>query len=71
MTPRERELLTGMGNCFEACHEDFEGTIGMVAGARRISRDEVIERLRRLRSEEALDPEYRQLRARFPDEFPV
>ncbi|MCI4351721.1 MAG: hypothetical protein L3K15_09465, partial [Thermoplasmata archaeon] len=69
--PVERELLQGMGNCFEACRDDFVGTIGMVAGARRRSREDVIATLRRMREVYGGDPEYVELRGRFPAEFPV
>jgi hypothetical protein len=69
--PVERELLEGMGNCFDACHDDFVGTIRMVAGARRRTPDDVIATLRRLRERYAADPEYGELRSRFPAEFPV
>ncbi len=71
MSPRDRELLTGMGNCFEACGADFEGTIGMVARSRGREPDDVKADLRRLREESGNDPEYHDLRARFPAEFPV
>jgi hypothetical protein len=60
-----------MGNCVEACGADFDGTIGMVADARHLTRAEVMERLRRLRDEEGSAPEYLLLRGRFPAEFPV
>lgn len=70
MNPRERELLTGMGNCYEACHADFEGTVEMVANNRHRTTDEVKETLRRLRREFGSDPEYQNLRARLPPDFP-
>ncbi|MCI4335679.1 MAG: hypothetical protein L3K17_00570 [Thermoplasmata archaeon] len=70
MTPRERELLTGMGNCFEACHSDFEGTIEMVGGYRKLTAAQVREFLLDLRTRHGDDPEYRQLRERLPAEFP-
>jgi hypothetical protein len=68
---RERELLTGMGNCFDACHADFEETIGMVADTRHRTRDDVKEELRRLRMQYGDDPEYHRLRSRFPTDFPI
>jgi hypothetical protein len=68
--PRDRELLTGMGNCYEACHEDFEGTVDMVAGARRRSSDDVRQTLWNMKARYSADPEYRTLRARLPPEFP-
>lgn len=70
MDPRDRELLTGMGNCYEACHEDFEGTVDMVAGARRRTSDDVRQTLQSMNGRYASDPEYRALRARLPPEFP-
>ncbi|MCI4369570.1 MAG: hypothetical protein L3K09_08440 [Thermoplasmata archaeon] len=71
MTPRDRELITGMGNCYEACHADCSDTLGMVAGARHLTVDEVRERLLWMGRQHASDPEYLRLRARFPAEFPV
>jgi hypothetical protein len=71
MTPREREMLTGMGNCFEACGADYRETLEMVAGTRRISTAEVEATLANLRSAEGDSPEYRTLRSRFPDTFPI
>jgi hypothetical protein len=69
--PQDRELLTGMGNCFEACGEDFDGTVGMVASARHRTPDSVREALARLRATHLHDPEYQGLRARLPPEFPL
>lgn len=71
MDPKERELLTGMGNCYEACHADFEETIEMVSGSRHRTHADVIATLRSMRDRYASDPEYRALRGRFPSEFPV
>jgi hypothetical protein len=71
VNPRERELLTGMGNCFDACHADFEETIEMVAGNRHRTPEDVKQALRQIREQFAADPEYQRLRARFPAEFPV
>lgn len=59
-----------MGNCFEACGADFEGTIEMVAGARRLTKDEVIRMLERVRATDGATAEYRDLRARLPAPFP-
>lgn len=70
MNDRDRELLTGMGNCYEACHEDFESTVGMVSSSRRRTSDEVKQTLARLRMEFGRDPEYQALRGRLPAEFP-
>ena len=41
MTPRERELLLGMCNCYAACGEDFESTVRMVASARGLTSESV------------------------------
>jgi transposase len=71
VNPRDRELLTGMGNCYEACHEDFEHTIEMVAGNRHRTPGDVMENLRQMREQFATDPEYQRLRGRFPADFPV
>lgn len=70
MNPAERELLTGMGNCFAACGADFEGTVEMVADARRIAPAEVKDRLARIRRLYGEDPEYLALRGRLPASFP-
>lgn len=71
MTPRERELLTGMGNCYAACGEDFDGTVAMVAHARDLAPEEVRALLAGMRTRHAGDPEYRRLRGRLPDAFPL
>jgi hypothetical protein len=68
---RERELLTGMGNCYEACGADFEGTVEMVAGARHREVPEVKATLARLRATYGDDPEYQSLRRRLPETFPL
>lgn len=67
---RERELLTGMGNCYEACHEDYEETVEMVAHSRHREVDEVKATLARMRDMYGGDPDYRALRRRVPDSFP-
>ena len=71
MEPREKELLTGMGNCYAACGEDFDGTVRMVAGARHRSVEEVRATLDRMRASYSADPEYRALRDRLPASFPL
>jgi hypothetical protein len=71
MDARDRELLTGMGNCYDACGEDFEHTLGMVAGARHREVEEVRATLERLRGTSATDPEYARLRGRLPSSFPL
>jgi len=71
MDAAEQELLTGMGNCYEACGEDFEGTVRMVAGARHRQVVEVKATLERMRTAYGKMPEYQRLRQRLPHEFPV
>jgi len=68
---RERELLTGMGNCYEACGADFEGTVGMVADSRHREAVEVKATLARMKNTYREDPEYQTLRRRLPDSFPL
>jgi hypothetical protein len=70
VNPSERELLTGMGNCYEACHADFEQTIEMVSGNRKRTPEDVMETLRQMSHRFSGDPEYQHLRARLPADFP-
>jgi hypothetical protein len=70
VNPRERELLTGMGNCYEACHADFEETIEMVAGNRKRTPEDVKESLHQMSQRFSADSEYQRLRARLPADFP-
>lgn len=70
MTPREEELLTGMGNCFAACGANFEETVEMVAGSRGLTTASVKETLRSLRERFGDDPGFQRLRRRLPAEFP-
>jgi hypothetical protein len=60
-----------MGNCYEACHADFDQTIEMVSGNRHRTPEDVREDLRKIRDQFGADPEYQRLRARFPADFPV
>lgn len=69
LTPRERELLNGMGNCFASCHADFEETVQMVGGARGMSKREVKKMLDEIREKYSRDPEYLKLRSRLPEDF--
>lgn len=59
-----------MGNCYAACHEDFDGTVEMVAGARHRTAEDVKRTLETMERRYSADPEYRTLRARLPTEFP-
>jgi hypothetical protein len=70
VTPREEELLTGMGNCYAACHANFEETVEMVAGNRGLTTDAVKSTLRSLQERFREDPTFLRLRGRLPDEFP-
>jgi hypothetical protein len=69
--PRERELLTGMGNCYEACGEDFDGTVEMVAHSRRRTPEDVKQTLAAMRQRYGADPDYQRLRERLPPDFPL
>jgi hypothetical protein len=70
VTPREEELLTGMGNCFAACHADFDDTLEMVSSSRGRTAEDVRAELGRMRSMYRGDPVYERLRSRLPAEFP-
>lgn len=67
----DRELLQGMGNCFEVCGDDFEHTVRMVARSRGLSPAEVKARLTYLKETLGDTPAYRRLRSRLPREFPL
>ena len=71
MNPRERELMTGMGNCYASCHEDFEHTVEMVGDARGLTVDQVKTMLENIRKENGGDVEYQRLRGRLPKDFPL
>ena len=71
LTPRERELMTGMGNCYASCHEDFEHTVEMVGDARGLTVDQVKKVLENIRKENGGDVEYQRLRGRLPKDFPL
>ncbi|MDX1534347.1 MAG: hypothetical protein R3291_01860 [Thermoplasmata archaeon] len=70
MDDSDRELLTGMGNCYDVCREDFEETVRMVSSARGLTADIVKARLLRMRDEWGDTEAYQALRARLPDDFP-
>jgi len=71
LTPRERELMTGMGNCYASCHEDFEETVRMVGDARDLTVDEVKRMLDDIRGKYGADVDYQRLRGRLPKDFPL
>jgi len=58
-----------MGNCYAACHADFERTVQMVAQARDLREAHVKEMLARLRREFGETAEFQRLRARLPESF--
>ena len=70
MSPRDKELLEGMCNCYSACRDDFENTVSMVASSRGRTTQDVKETLLRLAREGVGENEYRSLRSRLPSEFP-
>ncbi len=67
---RERELLTGMGNCYEACGEGFERTVQMVADTRHRTPQDVKQTLAGMAQQYGRDADYRELRGRLPPSFP-
>lgn len=69
MTPKERELLQGMVNCYNTCHANFEETVGMVGSGRGLAPGEVKEILSRLKA--AGGEDYHTLRSRLPKDFPI
>lgn len=71
LTPRERELLSGMGNCYRVCRGDFEETVAMVADARGLESGEVLNVLSEMKEKYGRDRDYIELRARLPKEFPI
>jgi hypothetical protein len=70
LTPKERELLQGMCNCYASCGDDFENTVGMVASARDRTQLDVKESLVTMAKNYASDKDYLTLRGRLPSEFP-
>lgn len=48
----------------------FEETTGMVSNSLKISQDEIVAVLTRLRAEHGDDPEYKKLRKDLPTEWP-
>jgi hypothetical protein len=70
-TPKELELLQGMGNCYAACGADFEDTVSMVGNARGLEPKEVKEMLERIKKNYGSDKEYLRFRSRLPKEFPM
>jgi hypothetical protein len=69
LTPKERELMHGMVNCYHVCHANFDETVEMVGSARGLSAQEVKAILEQLKSEDG--DEYNSLRQQLPNEFPL
>jgi hypothetical protein len=63
--------MTGMGNCYASCHEDFEHTVEMVGDARGFTVDQVKSMLEDIRGKHGADADYRRLRDRLPKDFPL
>ena len=63
--------MTGMGNCYASCHEDFEHTVEMVSDARGLTVDQVKKMLENIREANGGDVEYQRLRGRLPKDFPL
>lgn len=69
LTPKERELMHGMVNCYHVCHANFDETVEMVGSARGFSTQEVKAILERLKRQDG--DEYNSLRQQLPNEFPL
>ncbi|MEM3661661.1 MAG: hypothetical protein QXG73_02440 [Candidatus Micrarchaeaceae archaeon] len=69
MDEREKEILKGMVNCYNVCRKDFYETVHMVAGARGLSDNVVIEILNKAKAEHS--DEYVRLRSKLPESFPM
>jgi hypothetical protein len=63
--------MTGMGNCYASCHEDFERTVEMVSDARGLTVDQVKMTLIEIRGKYGSDADYQKLRSHLPKEFPL
>lgn len=60
-----------MGNCYQACGADYEGTITMVGNARGIDPEEVKAILNHIKEAYGNDKDYVRLRNRLPKDFPI
>jgi hypothetical protein len=69
MSPKDRELLQGMVNCYNTCHANFDETVRMVGSARGLVPEDVKTILERLRQTGGDD--YYALRRRLPTDFPL
>jgi hypothetical protein len=61
--------MNGMANCYDTCHANFTETVEMVGSARGLSPQEMMVILERLKDEDG--EEYKALRQRLPDDFPL
>ncbi|MFW9777798.1 MAG: hypothetical protein ACFFE8_03010 [Candidatus Heimdallarchaeota archaeon] len=71
MNPKEHELLRAMGDCYKVCQGSFEETLSMISGWRGYTTEEVRLILLAVREKHGVEPEYIELRSRFPEDFPV
>jgi hypothetical protein len=71
LTPREKELLQGMCNCYSVCGADFEGTVSMVGGARGLSSAQVKDMLAKIKETYGKDQLYVEMRKKLPRDFPM
>ena len=71
MDEKESELMHGMVNCYNTCHEDFEHTVHMVAAARSLNEEKVKSVLKKIKAESGNSEEYLSLRSKLPEDFPI
>lgn len=60
-----------MGDCYRTCHAGFEGTVKMVAENRGLDPAEVKQILFSVKARYGSDADYRALRQRLPEDFPI
>jgi hypothetical protein len=70
LTPRDRELLEGMCNCYSVCGEGFEETVKMVASSRGRTTSDVKQNLLALAKVHGQERDYQDLRNKLPADFP-
>ena len=71
MDERENELMHGMVNCYNTCHEDFEHTVHMVASSRGLTEEKVKSMLKKIKEESKDSKEYLLLRLKLPKDFDI
>lgn len=59
-----------MGNCYEACGENFDRTVEMVADSRHRTPEDVKGSLADMARKYGRDADYQELRRRVPPSFP-